>query len=355
MNIKEVKLINFRSYSDITINFHKGINYFYGDNASGKTNLVEAIYYFAYTKSFRTSDDKILKKQNKEYCYLKANFERFGCDNNIEIALPPVGKRIVVNNKKIYKLSELNKYLNIVYFIPEDVNLLKDPPKIRRNYLDMVISKIDSNYLDKILDYLKILKERNSLLKQEYVDEELLVVINRKFAELNNSIYKIRVEFIRKINNVLPEIFNRLFLKEIKAKIHYKSIFKEFNNINEIYEFLNKQKETEMRYKVSLYGIHKDDFNLIVDGKDIGKCGSQGENRLSIICLKMVNYFLTEGDDKPIIILDDVLSELDKKHENSLIEFLKELEQVFITSTKRIEVDGVHYYKVNNSTVIEEE
>ncbi len=354
MNIKNVKLLNFRSYTESYIDFHKGINFLYGDNASGKTNLVEAIYYFAFSKSFRTNDEKLLKKDGENNSYLKATFERFGYDNNIEIELSKTGKRILINNKKINKLSELNKYLNIVYFIPDDVNILKDSPRQRRNYLDIVISKINKEYFNKIVEYNKILKEKNSLLKNDGLDEYLLDVINKKVAEKNIEICKIRKEFINKINKILPKVFSTLFLKEVNAKLVYKSFISNFNNDKELYFFLKKEEENEIKYKMSMHGIQKDDFTLFIDKKDIGKYGSQGENRLSAICLKMVNYFLTEGDDKPIIILDDVLSELDKEHEESLLKFLENLEQVFITSTKKINMNNVHYYKIENSTVIEE-
>lgn len=354
MNIKNIKLLNFRSYTEVNINFNKGINILYGDNASGKTNLVEAIYYFAFSKSFRTNDDKNLIKTNSDNFYLKGSFERFGYDNNIEIFLSKKGKRIMVNDKKINKLSELNKYLNIVYFIPNDVNILKNPPKERRNYLDMVISKVDKSYFNKIIEYNKILKEKNSLLKSEVIDRSLLDILNKKISEKNMSIYKIRKEFMSRINNILPDVFSKLFLKKINAEMKYKSLINNFKNDDNLYMFLKKHEDEEIKYKVSLYGIQKDDFLLFIDGKDIGKYGSQGENRLSAISLKMVNYFLTEGDDKPIIILDDVLSELDKNHEESLLKFLKELEQVFITSTKKINIENVHYYKIENSTVIEE-
>ncbi len=218
----------------------------------------------------------------------------------------------------------------------------------------MIISKVDKNYFEKIIEYNKILKEKNSLLKKEIIDRDLIEVFNKKIAEKNMEIYKIRKEFINRINDILPNIFSKLFLKRIEAEIRYKSLINDFKNDRELYLFLKKHEDEEIKYKISLYGIQKDDFSLFIGGKDIGKYGSQGENRLSAISLKMVNYFLTEGDDKPIIILDDVLSELDENHEESLLKFLKEIEQVFITSTKKINIENVHYYKIENSTVIEE-
>ncbi len=354
MNIKKIRLENFRSYQDIRVEFEKGINFIYGDNASGKTNLVEGIYYFAFARSFRCKDDSLLKRNGETAAYLRTIYDRYGYDSKIEIALPPVGKRILINDKKVSKVSELSKQLNIIYFIPNDVNLLKATPKERRNFLDMIISKVNTSYLDLIVDYNKVLKERNALLKEENVDLNLLEVIDQKYVDLNYKIYKFRIEFIRKVNNVLPQVFNKLFLKDVKAKMIYKSFVKNYQTKDELAEYIKSQHDVDIKFKISVSGVQKDDFSLIVDDKDIGKYGSQGENRLSVICLKMVNYFLSEDDNKPIVILDDVLSELDKEHENSLIEFLKTLEQVFITSTKKYEIENVHYYYIKNSIITKE-
>lgn len=354
MNIKKIRFENFRSYTDIRVDFEKGINFIYGDNASGKTNLVEGIYYFAFARSFRTKDDCLLKKNGETATYLRTIYNRYGYENKIEISLPPIGKRILINDKKISKVSELSKQLNIIYFIPNDVNLLKASPKDRRNYLDMVISKVDNSYLDLIVEYNKVLKERNALLKNTDIDLNLLDIIDEKYIDLNYKIYKFRLEFVRKINNVLPEIFNKLFLKDVKAHLIYKSFVKNYKTKDELGLYIKSQHDVDIKFKISVSGIQKDDFSLFINDKDVGKYGSQGENRLSTICLKMVNYFLSDDDNKPIVIMDDVLSELDKEHEDSLIEFLKTLEQVFITSTKKYEINGVHYYYIKNSNITKE-
>ena len=355
MIVKELELHNLRNYEYLKVNFNKGINYIYGENASGKTNILEAIYFLSLTRSFRTSEIEELIKKDASFARILAKIDTQNVSKTLEISFNKSGKKILVNGKKVLKISELNSLINVISFIPKNTNLLKDAPKERRKFLNIYLSKFSNNYLKTLSVYEKILKERNDAFKAYKINPTLIDILTNQLVSLNKEIYLYRKKFVNEINKYLADVFKEVSLTNEKLKMEYESFL---NNQNEnIENFLKKEfeniKEEEFKRKQTLIGIHKDDFKIYIDEKDVSLYGSQGENRISIISLILSLYFLNK-EEKPIIVLDDVISELDEKHEENLLKYLENLNQVFITNTAKSQFFTGNYYHLINKELKEE-
>ena len=355
MIVKELELHNLRNYEYLKVNFNKGINYIYGENASGKTNILEAIYFLSLTRSFRTSEIEELIKKDASFARILAKIDTQNVSKTLEISFNKSGKKILVNGKKVLKISELNSLINVISFIPKNTNLLKDAPKERRKFLNIYLSKLSNNYLKTLSVYEKILKERNDAFKAYKINQTLIDILTNQLVSLNKEIYLYRKKFVNEINKYLADVFKEVSLTNKKLKMEYESFL---NNQNEnIENFLKNEfeniKEEEFKRKQTLIGIHKDDFKIYIDEKDVSLYGSQGENRISIISLILSLYFLNK-EEKPIIVLDDVISELDEKHEENLLKYLENFNQVFITNTAKSQFFTGNYYHLINKELKEE-
>ena len=355
MIVKELELHNLRNYEYLKVNFNKGINYIYGENASGKTNILEAIYFLSLTRSFRTSEIEELIKKDASFARILVKIDTQNVSKTLEISFNKSGKKILVNGKKVLKISELNSLINVISFIPKNTNLLKDAPKERRKFLNIYLSKFSNNYLKTLSVYEKILKERNDAFKAYKINPTLIDILTNQLISLNKEIYLYRKKFVNEINKYLADVFKEVSLTNEKLKMEYVSFL---NNQNEnIENFLKNEfeniKEEEFKRKQTLIGIHKDDFKIYIDEKDVSLYGSQGENRISIISLILSLYFLSK-EEKPIIVLDDVISELDEKHEENLLKYLENFNQVFITNTAKSQFFTGNYYHLINKELKEE-
>ena len=357
MIVKKIKLFNFRCYCNCEVEFLKGMNYIYGDNASGKTSLVEAIYYLSLARSFKTNKDKELINKNSDVASISACMSYENSYKEINISLLESGKKIFINKKQINKISELSNLVNAICFIPKDVNLLKDSPSQRRLFLNLSITKISKKYLELCINYEKLLKSRNDLLKQEKINLNLLDVLTTQIIQDSKEIYQFRKQYIDNLNKKINFVYKSITGKDDKIKIIYESFISTYEN----YEILarkkyDESKENDLLKKVTNIGIHKEDFKIFLNSKDVSKYGSQGENRLSVLSLKLTPYELIDEDEKkPIIILDDVLSELDSINQENLLNYLSNLNQVFITSTTKILNENINYYFVDKANIRKEE
>ena len=338
MIIKEIKLSNFRNFKNIKCEFDPKINIIYGKNGSGKTNLVEGIYYSSIARSFRKIDDNSLIKINENSFVINSKFLIDDLNKNIDIEYKENSKKILLNNHPLNKISNLTKLIKIIYFYPKDVLLLKESPKSRRDFMNLSISQYDDTYLDNLIKYNYYLKERNKELKKDNPDDILLDVYLEKMGEIALSIYSYRKKYFKDIEIHLNYIFNKITLRNENLKIHYLAFidnsldYKE-NYIKKIKECLNEDKLK----KTTTKGIHLEDFYISLSDKNVSKFGSQGENRMVILSLKLAPFFM--NNEKSIIILDDVLSELDESNKNNFLNLLDEFDQVFITNTYRINDD----------------
>ena len=347
MIVKTLTLKNFRNHSFSSFDFAKNINVITGPNAAGKTNIAEAIYYLSLARSFRTQENVNLIKKGCDKAEIYAVVAEGEIDRKIRIIITETGKQIFVNGKPVTKISELSNCMNAVLFEPKDVLLFRGSPKTRRNFLDINLSKKSLPYLDYVSRYNKVLKERNELLKGEKVDPVLLDTTTEMLIKLSGPIVSYRQMYAKDINDILNKITRALTGEENKLEIVYKPFIefgKDFQK--EALMAFKRAESGDLRRKITSIGVHREDFSISLNGRDIGEFGSQGENRIVALALKLSPYFLIEDKDKrPVVVLDDVMSELDNIHKQRLITFLKKFEQVFITATK-LEVEGAAQYQI---------
>ena len=345
MIIKKLSLYNYRNYSSKQFDFKPGINVIIGENGVGKTNVVEAIYYLSLARSFRGVEDVDLIKYDSDYASISSKIEIGQLSRDVTTLISKNGRQITINGKPIEKISDLAKTINVILFEPKDVLLFKGAPKDRRNFLDISLIKRSESYLAAISRYNKVLKDRNEVLKTDKVDQTLLETTTEMLIKAAYPIVQYRESYLKDINDILNKITRALTGVHEKLEI----IYHPFVRCDENYETnaknaFNKALETDLKHKATSIGIHREDFSINLFDKDIATFGSQGQNRLVALALKLAPYFLIEDKDKrPIIVLDDVMSELDEKHQNILIKFLKKFEQVFITATKLTIVGASHY------------
>ena len=349
MLVRKISLSDFRNHENKTFEFADGINVIVGPNAIGKTNIVESIYYLSLARSFRGVEDFDLIERGKESASISADIEEGKIKRNVRILITKKGHQVLVNGKKVSRISELSKCVNVLLFEPKDVMLFRGLPKDRRKFLDISLSKQYPAYLDYVSSYEKVLRQRNEILKGDKVDEKLLESSTELLVKYASRIVDYRDRYVKDINDILIKITHALAGVEGTIRIDYKPFvplggsFKE-----EALEAYKRSLDSDLRHKATSIGVHREDFSVSLNGRDIGTFGSQGENRLVALALKLSPYFLIkEKEKRPIVVLDDVMSELDKKHQEHLIEFVKKFDQVFITATK-LEINGATQIKLES-------
>ena len=347
MVIKSLTLKNFRNHPYSTFEFSEGLNIITGPNAIGKTNIAEAIYYLSLVRSFRGVDDIDLIQKGKERSEIQAVVSEGELNRKIHVLFDKQGRRVLINGKPVQKISELAKCVNVVIFEPKDVMLFKGSPKDRRNFLDINISKKSIPYFDLKSRYDKVLRERNEVLKSPKIDPVLLEANTEMLIEISDSIVNYRQLYVKDITDILNKITRALTGEGAKVEVHYKSFIEPGPNFKtRAKEAFKRAEESDFKQKATTIGIHREDFSISLNGRDIALFGSQGENRMVALALKLSPYFLiVDRDKRPIVVLDDVMSELDKAHCQKLIKFLKKMKQVFITATS-LEVEGASYYQI---------
>ena len=351
MWINKIKIKNFRNYKKLEIDLNKKINVFYGENAQGKTNIIEAIYLSSIGKSFRTNKEKELIKFNEEICNVEIDYEKSDREGNISINIGNK-KNIFVNKIKIKKLSELLGNINVVIFTPDDINVLKGGPQNRRKFLDVMISQLRPKYMHICSLYQKTLDERNSYLKNiENQKYDLLEIYDVKLAEYGCEIYKYRKEFIEKIKNKIKNIHNNITNKREDIEIIYKS---DCENKENYLNLLKERKKLDIIKGYTTKGIHRDDFQIFLNELPVDVYGSQGQHRTAVLSLKLseLQVIYDEIGENPILLLDDFMSELDEYRRTSFLENIKET-QVIITCTEKINLkeNEVKLFNVINGEI----
>lgn len=347
MFVKSLTLQKFRNHTSRSFEFNEGINVITGPNAIGKTNIVEAIYYLSLARSFRGVDSEDLVQTGKELAEISADVQEGQIIRHIHFIITKTGRQVIVNGKRVQKISELSKCVNVLLFEPRDVLLFRGSPKDRRSFLDINISKRHPNYLNYITHYNNILKQRNDLLKTQEPDKKLLDSYTEMLVKYAGPIIEYRTKYLKDITDILNKIAHALTSTHEKIEISYKPFVNTSADFQkEALEAFNRSLEGDLKHKATSIGIHREDFSVSLNNKDIGMYGSQGENRIVALALKLAPYFLFEDvDKKPVVVLDDVMSELDATRQKKLINLLRKFSQVFITATE-LEIDGATQIKL---------
>jgi len=358
-------LVNYRNYEKLSIDFNKHINLILGKNGQGKTNIVESLTLMAIGKSFRTNRDKELIKFDKESLYIACSFTRNSIDKKIEMAISREKKGIKINGVSVRSIQELLGNLNVVIFSPEDLKLIKEGPKERRSFIDKEISQIMPRYYSTLTSYNKVLEERNKLLKGMYVDKNLLAVYDETLAKYASEIYLIRREFIEKLSKISSDLHKKLTSEKEVLKINYKSQV-EVSDKDDVSSMMGKvlsaygdNIEYDMQHRSTRIGPHRDDIIIYLNDIDVRLYGSQGQQRTASISLKLseIELIKQELGDYPVLILDDVFSELDQTRQKMLVEKLGNI-QMFVTTADPLhklilESDEYSIFNIESGEVVE--
>lgn len=334
MIIKSLELKNYRNYDNLRLQFHEGTNIFYGDNAQGKTNILESLYLCATTKSHRGSKDKEIIKLDQEEAHIRVVVEKAGVDHRIDMHLKKnKSKGIAIDGIPIRKSSELLGFLNIVFFSPEDLSIIKNGPGERRRFIDLELCQLDRMYLYHLTQYNKIIAQRNNLLRQIGQNRSLLDTLSiwdEQLVQAGCQVIEGREAFINKLNTIVYDIHSKLSGGKEELVIHY-----EPNVTVDVYaDKLRKVVERDIQMKMTSVGPHRDDIMFRIKDQDIRRFGSQGQQRTSALSLKLAEIELVKQSisGNPILLLDDVLSELDRNRQNYLLDSISNI-QTFVTCT----------------------
>lgn len=365
MKIKRIQLRFFRNYETVDFICHGKHLFLLGNNAQGKTNFLEAIYYLSTVRSFRTNDDIELIQFDRDFAKLILSFERENKDVELEMVISRSGKYVIYNGNNINKMSDLIGLLNAIVFSPLDMKYLFGSPKDRRKFIDMELGKISPSYLHDLLLSQKLLKERNSYLKNMRIDDVYLEVITNQLIDVQLKIIKARAMFIR--------------LLEDNASVIYKNLTNESEFLSVVYHpctpvtdqdvmrqdlqiQYQRSLEKDKEQRITSIGIHREDFVMSLGNLELQMYGSQGQRRSAVLSLKigLLEVVRKRIKEYPVLLLDDVLSELDEKHRIQLFQIIPEGVQVFVTATdinqkEKNELKNSSFYQVNQGIISKEE
>ncbi|MBE5895327.1 MAG: DNA replication/repair protein RecF [Lachnospiraceae bacterium] len=334
MIIKSLELENFRNYKSLQISFDEGVNILYGDNAQGKTNILEAIYVSATTKSHKGSKDKEIINFDAEEAHIKTYLDKEGLERRVDMHLrKSKSKGIAVDMVKLKKAAELLGLLNVVFFSPEDLSIIKNAPSERRRFVDMELCQLDSIYLYNLNNYNKIINQRNKLLKEIYFNndyKDMLGIWDMQLVSYGQKIIERRELFVQQLNEIIYDIHKNLSGGKEELVIQYEPYVK----AEDFEDLLKKNLEKDIKLKMTSAGPHRDDFVFCSNGIDVRTYGSQGQQRTAALSLKLSEIELVKKitKDKPVLLLDDVLSELDSNRQNHLLNSIGDI-QTIITCT----------------------
>ncbi|MCE3022245.1 DNA replication/repair protein RecF [Staphylococcus pasteuri] len=359
MKLNTLQLENYRNYEEVTIDCHPEVNILIGENAQGKTNLLESIYTLALAKSHRTSNDRELIRFDSEYAKIEGELNYRHGTMPLTMFITKRGKQVKVNHLEQSRLTQYIGHLNVVLFAPEDLNIVKGAPLVRRRFIDMELGQISAVYLNDLSQYQRILKQKNNYLKQLQIgnktDTTMLEVLNEQFAEYALKVTLRREHFIKELEQLAQPIHSGItnereqlalkYLPSLKISNHDQS---ESEMLEEALALLNDNLQREKDRGVSLFGPHRDDLGFNVNGMDAQTYGSQGQQRTTALSIKLAEIELMniEVGEYPILLLDDVLSELDDSRQTHLLSTIQHKVQTFVTTTS---VDGIDHEIMNNA------
>lgn len=360
MIIESIELKNYRNYDELHMEFHPGTNILYGNNAQGKTNILEAIYVCCTTKSHRGSKDREMIHFNQDESHIKLTVRKNDVPYRIDMHLKKnKTKGVAINGIPIRKASELFGIVNVVFFSPEDLNLIKNGPAERRKFIDLELCQLNKLYVHSLVSYNRILMQRNKLLKDLFFHpeyEETLDVWDMQLVQYGKEIIRFREEFISQLNDMIIDIHRKL----TGGKENLRIVYDPNASAEALEENLKRSRAQDVKQKTTLVGPHRDDIGFYLGDIDIRKFGSQGQQRTAALSLKLAEIELVKKlvRDYPVLLLDDVLSELDGERQNHLLEAITHI-QTMITCTgledfvnNRFQIDKL--FRVVQGTVFNE-
>lgn len=336
MFIKRLQMLNYRNYNVLDISLGPHVNVFMGDNAQGKTNILEGIYYCAFARSHRTSKDRELINWNSDNALLSVTVGRERLDKRIDISILKDGKKAIQINKiKIKKIGELFGNFNVVMFSPEDLKIIKDSPGVRRKFIDMELCQLNPKYYYNLVQYNKVLNERNSILRNRNINKDILDIYDMQLVEFGYNIIIDRLEYIKKLNKYSTKIHSDITSGKEKIEFKYISTIKDLENIKEnFYSLLEKNRSRDCERGITSIGPHRDDFTVLINDIDTKSYGSQGQQRTAVLTIKFSSLKIIKEltGEHPVLLLDDVLSELDFSRKRYILSTIGDI-QTIITCT----------------------
>ena len=349
MKIRNISLMNYRNYEQLNIELGKDVNVFQGENAQGKSNILESIYFAALGRSHRTNKQRDLIKWDEKAASVKIYVEKERLDKTIMMNLLSDGRKsISVNKVKLTKIGDLLGILNVVMFSPEDLKIVKESPGVRRRFLDMEISQLDKKYYNSLVTYNKVLAERNALLKSRRVDRNVLDIYDIKLSHEADYIVKQRLNYIKLLNSYGQPIHHEISSQKENIKFEYNCTFSLEKSLK---EELFLRRNVDMDRGTTTRGIHRDDFSIKINDMDAKDFGSQGQQRTVVLTLKFASLEIIHkiNGDYPVLLLDDVLSELDLSRKKFILKSIENIQTVITcTGVENIEEYLTGNYKLFN-------
>ena len=337
MNITKIELINFRNYSKKIFDKFSNLNIIIGKNGIGKTSILESIYLGSLAKSFKTNNDSTIIKEGENFFKIKIYYFDYGPKNNLEVYLDNNGKKTKINGKIQNKLSDFISKYRIILLSPDELKLIKSSPNTRRNYLNIQISQLHKEYIYYLNNYNNLIKNKNDYLKKlmlnSNLDQRYLDIIDEKIIDEGIKIFNYRKQYINLINENINSIFKNYINKQ-NIVIKYESDY-ELNDKEKLIQILKKNRKKEINIGMTDFGIHRDDYIFLQNDNNSKEYSSQGIQKLIILAMKLseVKIYIKNYNIKPILLLDDLFSELDMKNRNNIFKSLDKNIQIFITTT----------------------
>ena len=354
MLINNLELSHFRNYDHFFIEFDKGINILIGGNAQGKTNIIEAIYLLSVCRSFRTHINDQMIQFDYNFAKVKGNIYSNQRNHQAELVLSKENKKAKIDGKDILKISEYVGYLNVVVFVPDDLSLVKGSPSTRRKFIDLELSKISPIYAFYLAKNNRLLKERNQYLKllskKNGKYDDYLETIDEQMVDVQLKVIEKRENFIERLSKNVKDIYKSIADNEEYVDLHYLCFIKKKDN-EELLKLYKKEFSRDLKYLSTTHGIHTEDMKIMIDRKSAHQYASQGQQRTIVLSIKiaLLELIKEEIGEYPILLLDDVLSELDDQRKTKLLDILNNRIQTFITTTS---IDGIEHHVIKEAKKI---
>lgn len=353
MNITKLELTNFRNYKKLKLNNFKQKNIIVGSNGVGKTSILEAIYVGSITKTFKSNQDSVLIKKSEISSSIKIDIEENNKVKHLEVKIQENGKKTKINGNLKKRLSDYISMYKVIIYSPDEIRIIRNNPATRRNYLNIQISQINKYYLSRLNNYNILIKNKNEYLRKLYLnknlDEKYLDILDKKISELGYQLCNYRSSYINRINDNIDKIYKKINKKN-NLYINYNSDFNGLDE-NQIYKLLVKIRVKEINNGMTCTGIHRDDYDFIYNEENAKDFCSQGTQKLIVIAMKLSEIEMIEKDYGlyPILLLDDLFSELDIENQNKILKILNKKNQIFITTT---DLEKINNNLIKNSNVI---